>query len=58
MFGTLTEKFKNLLTHLVGQKTLSEDNISAAVRDVRLALLDADVNFTVVSNFVKKVKEK
>lgn len=58
MFGTLTEKFKNLLTHLVGQKTLSEDNISAAVRDVRLALLDADVNFTVVGNFVKKVKEK
>jgi len=58
MFGTLTEKFKNLLTHLVGQKTLSEDNISDAVRQVRLALLDADVNFTVVGNFVKKVKEK
>src|SRR5579863_4772628 len=58
MFGTLTEKFRNLLTHLVGQKTISEDNISDAVRDVRLALLDADVNFTVVGNFVKKVKEK
>lgn len=58
MFGTLTEKFRNLLTHLVGQKTISEDNISDAVRQVRLALLDADVNFTVVGNFVKKVKEK
>ncbi len=58
MFGTLTEKFRNLLTHLVGQKTISEDNISDAVRQVRLALLDADVNFTVVGNFVKRVKEK
>ncbi len=58
MFGSLTEKFKNLLTHLVGQKKISEDNISAAVRDVRLALLDADVNYTIVGNFVKRVKEK
>jgi signal recognition particle subunit SRP54 len=58
MFGSLTEKFRNLLTHLVGQKKISEDNISDAVRQVRLALLDADVNYTVVSNFVKRVKEK
>lgn len=58
MFGSLTEKFRNLLTHLVGQKKISEDNISDAVRDVRLALLDADVNYAVVSNFVKRVKEK
>lgn len=46
------------MTHLVGQKKISEDNISDAVRQVRLALLDADVNYTVVSNFVKRVKEK
>jgi signal recognition particle subunit SRP54 len=58
MFGTLTEKFKNLASKLVGQKTLTEENISDAVRDVRLALLDADVNFTIVSQFVKRVKEK
>lgn len=58
MFGSLTEKFRHLLTNLVGQKKLTEDNISEAVRDVRLALLDADVNYTVVSNFVKKVKER
>jgi signal recognition particle subunit SRP54 len=58
MFESLTEKFRNLLTHLVGQKKISEDNISDAVRDVRLALLDADVNYAVVSNFVKRVKEK
>ena len=58
MFGTLTEKFKTLASRLVGQKTLTEENISDAVRDVRLALLDADVNFTIVSGFIKRVKEK
>ncbi len=58
MFGSLTEKFRNLWTHLAGQKKLTEDNISDAVRQVRLALLDADVNYTVVSDFIKRVKEK
>ena|SRR5579872_704952 len=58
MFGSLTEKFQGLFSGLVGKKTLTEDNISDAVREVRLALLDADVNYTVASNFVKRVKEK
>lgn len=58
MFGALTEKLQNLFSGLSGKKTLSEDNISEAVRDVRLALLDADVNYAVVSQFVKKVKDK
>lgn len=58
MFGTLTEKFKTLLGSLAGKKTLTEENISDAVRQVRLALLDADVNYTVASQFVRRVKEK
>lgn len=58
MFGALTDKLQNLFQSLRGKKTLTEDNISDAVREVRLALLDADVNFTVVSAFVKRVKEK
>src|SRR5262245_3436719 len=58
MFGSLTEKFQQMFSGLVGKKTLTEDNVSDAVRQVRLALLDADVNYTVASNFVKKVKEK
>lgn len=58
MFGSLTEKFRNLWTHLAGQKKLTEENISDAVRQVRLALLDADVNYTVVSDFIRRVKEK
>lgn len=58
MFGALTDKLQNLFSGLRGKKELSEENISDAVRQVRLALLDADVNYTVVSNFVKRVKEK
>ncbi len=58
MFGALTEKLQNLFSGLTGKKTLTEDNISDAVRQVRLALLDADVNYTVTSDFVKRVKEK
>jgi signal recognition particle subunit SRP54 len=58
MFGALTEKLQNIFSGLAGKKTLTEDNISEAVRQVRVALLDADVNFTTVSNFIKRVKEK
>ncbi len=58
MFGSLSEKFQQMFSNLAGKKTLTEDNISDAVRQVRLALLDADVNYSVASNFVKRVKEK
>jgi signal recognition particle subunit SRP54 len=58
MFGSISEKFKDLFSSLTGKKKLTEDNIADAVRQVRLALLDADVNYTVAGNFVKRVKEK
>ena len=58
MFAGLTEKFQEMFSGLMGKKTLTEDNISDAVRQVRLALLDADVNYSVASQFVKRVKEK
>ena len=58
MFGTLTEKFQNLFHSISGKTTLTEESIADAVREVRLALLDADVNYSVVSQFIKKVKEK
>ena len=58
MLGTLTEKFQNVFSSLASNKKLTEDNISDAVRQVRLALLDADVNYSVASKFIKKVKEK
>ena len=58
MFGSLTQKFQDLAVKLSGSKKLTEENISDAVREVRLALLDADVAFGVVSAFIKRVKEK
>lgn len=58
MLGTLTEKFTKIFSSFAGKKALTEENVSDAVREVRLALLDADVNYAVVKNFVKKVKEK
>jgi len=58
MFGALTEKFQEMFSGLRGKKTLTEDNIADAVRQVRLALLDADVNYAVASHFIKRVKEK
>jgi signal recognition particle subunit SRP54 len=47
-----------MFSGLMGKKALTEDNIADAVRQVRLALLDADVNYAVASHFVKRVKEK
>ncbi len=58
MFGTLTEKFQHLFGSLTGKKALTEDNISDAIKQVRLALLDADVNYSVASQFIKRVREK
>ena len=58
MFNKLAEKFQNVFTVLSSKKELTEDNISDAVREVRIALLDADVNYTVAKNFIKRVKEK
>ncbi len=58
MFNSLTEKLQGLFSSIAGKKVLTEDNISEAVKTIRLALLDADVNFGVVSQFVNSVKEK
>jgi signal recognition particle subunit SRP54 len=58
MFSNLTQKLQQLFSGLGKQKTLTEENVSDAVRQVRLALLDADVNFSVASEFVKRVKEQ
>lgn len=58
MFKNLTEKFHQIFSGLSGKKALSEENIAEAVREVRLALLDADVSYPIVSQFVRKVKEK
>ena len=58
MFGALSEKFRQIFTSFAGKKVLTEENISDALREVRLALLDADVNYGIASQFVRQVKEK
>src|SRR5262245_34992037 len=56
MFDSLGEKFDSLLRKLRGQGRITERNIEDALRDVRLALLEADVNVGVVRDFVEAVK--
>ena len=58
MFATLTEKFDAVFKQLRGRGRLSEENIQQALREVRLALLEADVNFKVVKDFVAAVRER
>lgn len=58
MFDTLSKKFQNLFSSFGKNKKITDDNIDEAVREVRLALLEADVNYSVASTFVKRVKEK
>ncbi len=57
MFESLGEKFDSLLRKLQGQGKITERNIEDALRDVRLALLEADVNVGVVRTFVEAVKK-
>lgn len=58
MLGALTEKMHDLFSKLSGKKKLTEENIAEAVSEVRLALLEADVNYSVAKILVKRVKEK
>jgi signal recognition particle subunit SRP54 len=58
MFDSLSERLGATLDGLRGKGRLTEDDINAAMREIRLALLEADVNFAVVRQFVAKVKER
>ena len=58
MFESLQEKFGSLFRNLAGKGKISEANVKDAMRDVRTALLEADVHFDVVNKFVADVTEK
>src|SRR5438067_13311513 len=58
MFPQLSDKLQDIFKELRGHGTLSESNIDAALRQVRLALLEADVDFQVARKFIARVKEK
>jgi len=58
MFDTLTQRFESVFSTLRGKGKLSERDIDAALREVRLALLEADVNVSVVKAFLNRVKDR
>jgi len=58
MFGHITERFESIFRNVRGLGKITDKNINDTVREVRRALLDADVNFKVAKTFVKTVQEK
>src|SRR5207247_8601516 len=58
MFSQLSDNLQGIFKELRGHGTISESNIDAALRQVRLALLEADVDFQVAKKFIGRVKEK
>ena len=58
MFESLSERLQGIFRSLRGQGTLSEAHVDAALREIRLALLEADVHFRVVKQFLERVRER
>src|ERR1700743_1938128 len=58
MFDSLSNKLQNAFKNLRGLGKISETNVADSLREVRLALLEADVNFKVARDFIERVKTK
>ena len=58
MFETLGERLQNAIKKIKGYGKITEENISEVTREIRLALLEADVNYKVVKEFIDDVKTK
>jgi signal recognition particle subunit SRP54 len=58
MFESLSDKLKRTLKNLRGEGVLTKEHVNAALREIRLALLEADVNYKVAKDFIASVKEK
>src|SRR5204863_8171411 len=58
MFESLSGKLQNAFRNLRGLGKISEENIGESLREVRMALLEADVNFKVARDFIERVKTK
>jgi signal recognition particle subunit SRP54 len=58
MFETLTSKLESIFKKLKGKGLLKEEDVEFALKEIRLALLEADVNFKVVKDFIQKIREK
>ncbi|MFN3345297.1 MAG: signal recognition particle receptor subunit alpha, partial [Chloroherpetonaceae bacterium] len=58
MFESLSDKLDSALKKLSGQARINEVNVGNALRDIKRALLDADVNYAVTKNFIEQVRKK
>jgi len=58
MFENLSEKLDGIFKKLRGRGVLNEENINASLREIRMVLLEADVNFKVVKDFIEDIREK
>ena len=58
MFDALSDKLDSIFKKLRGQGVMTEENIKSALREVRLVLLEADVNFKVVKDFIDRVRNR
>src|SRR3954466_15467031 len=58
MFDSLSSKLQNAFRNLRGLGKITESNVGDSLREVRMALLEADVNFKVARDFIERVKEK
>jgi signal recognition particle subunit SRP54 len=58
MFDSLSDRLRKTLGNLTGRGRISEADVDAAMREIRLSLLEADVNFKVVKDFIARVRER
>ncbi|MCB5250845.1 MAG: signal recognition particle protein [Candidatus Cloacimonadales bacterium] len=58
MFNDLSERLNGIFRNLKGKGKLSESNIKDSLKEIRMALLEADVNFRIVKNFIKEIQER
>src|SRR3974377_2082776 len=58
MFENLTDKLQRAFKNLRGQGTLTEENIGEALKEIRMALLEADVNFNAVKHLIEQIRAK
>ena len=58
MFDSLAEKLQDIISKTTGQSELTQDNMQEALREIRRALLEADVNLRVVKSFISSIRDK
>ncbi|MCX5837304.1 MAG: signal recognition particle receptor subunit alpha, partial [Deltaproteobacteria bacterium] len=58
MFENLTDKLDGIFRKLKGRGRLDEENIQSALKEIRMALLEADVNFRVVRDFIEDIRKR